>query len=153
MLQRKGQLASPSLAAQLIRVEPPRCALAGGEGDDDGLHGTQATAVSHVLLLLDDDGWRGRAGHRFVDLREAGFFLHRQGAVTRSLMADGAVAGMGGAYDVVSSTAATMLVPPCSPTCRPRATRRSSASWLGARVAERGADLELRPPRAGLRGQ
>ncbi len=56
-----------------------RCRLRGG------LHGTQATAASRVLLLLDDGGGRGGAGHRLIALHAPSFCrcLH------------GATAGMG----------------------------------------------------------
>ena len=40
-----------------------------------GLHGTQEAVASHVLLLLDDGGGRGGAGHRLVALRAPGFCL------------------------------------------------------------------------------
>lgn len=45
MLQRKGQLASPCLATPIIEVEPPRCALAGWEGEDDKLRLGKTPAV------------------------------------------------------------------------------------------------------------
>ena len=40
-----------------------------------GLHGTQLTAASRVLLLLDDGGGHGEAGHRLVALDAPGFCL------------------------------------------------------------------------------
>ena len=50
-----------------------------------GLHGSQVAAASRFLLLLDDGGGHGEAGHRLVALRTPGFYhcLH------------GAAAGMG----------------------------------------------------------
>ena len=50
-----------------------------------GLHGTQAGVASRVLLLLNDGGGRGGAGHRLIALHAPGFcrYLH------------GAAAGMG----------------------------------------------------------
>ena len=46
----------------------------------DGLHGTQAAAASRVLLLLDDGGGHGEAGHRLVALHAPGFCLCLHGA-------------------------------------------------------------------------
>ena len=45
-----------------------------------GLHGTQVVASSRVLLLLDDGGGHGEAGHRLVALHAPGFCLCLHGA-------------------------------------------------------------------------
>ena len=43
-----------------------------------GLHGTQVAAASRVLLLLDDGGGHGEAGHRLVALHAPGFSLQKR---------------------------------------------------------------------------
>ena len=45
-----------------------------------GLHGSQVAAASRVLLLLDDGGGQGEAGHRLVALHAPGFCLCLHGA-------------------------------------------------------------------------
>ena len=40
-----------------------------------GLHGTQVVAASRVLLLLDDGGGHGEAGHRLLTLHAPDFCL------------------------------------------------------------------------------
>ena len=45
-----------------------------------GLHGSQVAAASRVLLLLDDAGGHGEAGHRFVSLHAPDFCLCLHGA-------------------------------------------------------------------------
>ena len=47
-----------------------------------GLHGTQVAAASRVLLLLDDGGGHGEAGHRLVTLHAPSFCLCLHGATT-----------------------------------------------------------------------
>ena len=47
-----------------------------------GLHGSQVAAASRVLLLLDDGGGHGEAGHRLVTLHAPGFCLCLHGAAT-----------------------------------------------------------------------
>ena len=44
------------------------------------LHGTQVAAASRVLLLLDDGGRHGEAGHRLVAFHAPGFCLCLHGA-------------------------------------------------------------------------
>ena len=45
-----------------------------------GLPGSQVAAASRVLLLLDDGGGHGEAGHRLVALHAPGFCLCLHGA-------------------------------------------------------------------------
>ena len=60
-----------------------------------GLHGSQVAAASRVLLLLDDGGGHGEAGHRLVALHAPGFCLCLHGAVVG--MGGTATADTGGA--------------------------------------------------------
>ena len=62
-----------------------------------GLHGTQVAAASRVLLLLDDGGGHGEAGHRLVALHAPGFCLCLHGAA----------AGTGGAPTDTGGAATT----------------------------------------------
>ena len=59
-----------------------------------GLHGTQVAAASRVLLLHNDGGGHGEAGHRLVALHALGFCLCLHGAAAGT---GGAPADMGGA--------------------------------------------------------
>ena len=59
-----------------------------------GLHGTQVAAASRVLLLLDDGGRHGEAGHRLIAVHAPGICLCLHGVAART---GGAAAGTGGA--------------------------------------------------------
>ena len=77
-----------------------------------GLHGTQVAVASHVLLLLDDGGGHGEAGHRLVALHAPGFclFLHGAAAGTGGAPTDtggAAIADTGGAVQRGSDDACT----------------------------------------------
>ena len=60
-----------------------------------GLHGTQVAAASRVLLLLDDGGGHGEAGHRLVAVHAPDFCLCLHGAAAGTGAA--ATADTGGA--------------------------------------------------------
>ena len=60
----------------------------------DGLHGTQVAVASRVLLLLDDGGGHGEAGHRLVALHAPGFCLCLHGTAAGT---GGTATGTGGA--------------------------------------------------------
>ena len=47
-----------------------------------GLHGTQVEVDSRVLLLLDDGGGHGEAGHRLVAVHAPSFCLYLHGAAS-----------------------------------------------------------------------
>ena len=65
-----------------------------------GLHGSQVVAASRVLLLLDDGGGHGEAGHRLVALHAPSFCLCLHGAA----------AGTGGAPTDTGGVAPQILV-------------------------------------------
>ena len=65
-----------------------------------GLHGTQVAAAFCVLLLLDDGGGHGEAGHRLITLHAPGFCLYLHGAA----------AGTGGAPTDTRGAAPQSLV-------------------------------------------
>ncbi|KAE8805021.1 hypothetical protein D1007_19044 [Hordeum vulgare] len=90
------------------------------------------TTTFYFLLFLIDGGMRGRVCRRVVDLREASFFLRRRARFHQHWWRMVRSQAREERYDTASSMVATMPVSPCSPTCRPGATRHPTTSWLGA---------------------
>ena len=114
-----------------------------------GLHGIQSAAASRVLLLLDDGGGRARAARHLVNIRIAASPRRHPCSHVTSLTSGAATFSacmsrlharrrwmaksqtLEALYDAAASRAATMPVPPCSPTSRRGASRHSSSSCIG----------------------